>query len=69
MENLTYSSNLHVGSGIVAALKRYGQVTVPFLANALHRRPEELEAYLTPLEHEGVISRNGDTVKIVDEEG
>ncbi len=67
MENVAYSSYLHLGSGIVAALRQYGPMSVAFLAKTLRRRPDELESYLRPLQEQGVISRDGETVSIVAE--
>jgi hypothetical protein len=53
-----YSGYLHLGSEIVASLKRYGAIAVPRLAGILGRSPEELEEYLQPLQDRGVIVRN-----------
>jgi hypothetical protein len=65
MENPALSSYLHLGTGIVSTLQRYGPVTIPFLAKTLRRRPEELEPYLAPLREKGVITQDGEKISIM----
>jgi predicted transcriptional regulator len=48
-------------------LKKFGSTAIPvdFLAESLGRKRPELDEYLNDLEHDGVVKREGETIRLV----
>ena len=54
-------------TNIVQVLKKFGSTAIPvdFLAESLGRKRPELDEYLNDLEHDGVVKREGETIRLV----
>jgi len=59
--------NLGLGTAIINALRRYGKISVTFLADVLGSEPSEVEEFLQVLERFGAVIRSGEYVELVPE--
>jgi len=54
-------------TNMVRILKKFGSTAIPvdFLAESLGRKGSELDEYLDDLEHNGVVKREGESIRLV----
>lgn len=63
--NAALTASLSLAELIVATLRRYGALSVDFLARVLDQRTSDVEDYVDRLVREGVVIRSGNTVSLV----
>jgi len=63
--NAALTASLSLAELIVVTLRRYGEISVDFLARVLDQRTSDVEEYVVKLEREGVVMRSGNKVSLV----
>jgi DNA-binding MarR family transcriptional regulator len=63
--NAALTASLSLAELIVVTLRRYGSISVDFLARVLDQRTSDVEEYVDRLEREGVVMRSGNEVSLV----
>jgi len=61
----TLNASLSLAELIVASLKRYGTVSIDFLARILGQRTSDIEEYVNILERETIVVRENNKVALI----
>lgn len=62
--NAALSASLSLAELIVVTLRRYGSLSVDFLARVLDQRTDDIEEYVELLAEQGVLIRTGNDVSL-----